>query len=65
MGNQLLIAVDNLISLIKGREPEAKYNCYAICPIVTDYDNVLLTEFDYEKKALISFPLSLLDILKG
>lgn len=64
VAKQLPIAVDNLISLMEGRTPEAQYNGYAACPIVTDYGHVLMAEFDYEKKAQISFPLSLLDMSK-
>ena len=61
---QLPIAVDNLIAMMEGRTPEADYDGYAACPIVTDYGHVLMCEFDYEKKAKITFPLSLLDMSK-
>lgn len=59
---QLPIATANLVALMEGREPEAKYNGYAACPIVTEYGKVLMCEFDYEKKPQITFPLSLLDM---
>ena len=39
---QLPIAVDNLISIMQGKDPEKIYNGYACCPIVTDYGHVLL-----------------------
>lgn len=61
---QLPIAVENLIAMMEGRTPEAHYNGYAACPIVTDYGHVLMCEFDYDKKEQISFPLSLLDMSK-
>jgi sulfide:quinone oxidoreductase len=61
---QLPIAVDNLIALMEGRTPEAHYDGYAACPIVTDYGHVLMCEFDYDKKEQITFPLSLLDMSK-
>ena len=61
---QVPVAVKNLIALIEGRAPEAKYDGYAACPIITDYGHVLMCEFDYEKKPKISFPLSLLDMSK-
>ena len=61
---QLPIAVDNLIALMEGRTPEAHYDGYAACPIVTGYGRVLMCEFDYDKKAQITFPLSLLDMSK-
>jgi len=59
---QIPVAVRNLIALIEGRAPEAIYDGYAACPIVTDYGHVLMAEFDYDKKPKISFPLSLLDM---
>ena len=59
---QVPVAVENLVALMEGREPEAKYNGYAACPIVTDYGHVLLCEFDYDKQPQITFPFSLLDM---
>ena len=61
---QLPIAVDNLLALMEGRAPEAIYNGYAACPIVTEYGKVLMCEFDYKKEPQITFPLSLLDMSK-
>ena len=61
---QLPIAVDNLLSVMQGKEPQQKYNGYACCPVVTDYGHVLLCEFDYEKNAVHTFPFSLLDTSK-
>lgn len=61
---QVPIAVKNLISIMEGKEPLAKYNGYAACPIITDYGHVLLCEFDYEKNPDSSFPFSLLDVSK-
>lgn len=64
VGKQLPVAVDNLVAMMEGRAPEAHYNGYAACPIVTDYGHVLMAEFDYDKKAQITFPLSLFDMSK-
>ena len=61
---QIPIAEKNLISLMDGKAPTAKYNGYAACPIVVDYGHVILAEFDYDKKPQISFPFSLLDMSK-
>jgi sulfide:quinone oxidoreductase len=61
---QVPIAVENLCSLIAGKEPQLKYDGYAACPIVTDYGHLLMAEFDYEKKCCQSFPISLLDTTK-
>ncbi|HRR32689.1 MAG TPA: FAD/NAD(P)-binding oxidoreductase [Kiritimatiellia bacterium] len=59
---QIPVAVRNLVSLVEGRAPDAIYNGYAACPIITDYGHVLMAEFDYDKKPQISFPLSLFDM---
>ncbi|MDD2599205.1 MAG: FAD-dependent oxidoreductase [Kiritimatiellae bacterium] len=61
---QVPVALRNLLSLIEGRAPEAVYNGYAACPIITDYGHVLMAEFDYDKKPQISFPLSMFDMSK-
>ena len=61
---QVPIAVENLIALIEGKAPEAKYDGYAACPIVTDYGHVILCEFDYAKKPKTTFPFTLLDTRK-
>lgn len=61
---QVPIAVENLIATMEGRRPEAIYDGYAACPIVTDYGHVLLCEFDYDKNPKISFPFSLFDMSK-
>ncbi len=64
VGKQLPIAVENLVATMEGRTPEAIYNGYAACPIVTDYGHVIMAEFDYDKKEQITFPLSLFDMSK-
>ncbi|MCF0196672.1 MAG: NAD(P)/FAD-dependent oxidoreductase [Bacteroidaceae bacterium] len=61
---QLPIVQDNLLAIMQGKEPTAKYNGYACCPIVTDYNHVLLCEFDYKKNPDITFPFSLLNMSK-
>ncbi len=61
---QAPIAVENLIAIMEGREPTAKYNGYAACPIITDYGHVLMCEFDYQKQEQRSFPLSMMDMSK-
>ncbi|WP_428026220.1 NAD(P)/FAD-dependent oxidoreductase [Arcobacter sp.] len=54
---QYKVVVDNLISLIEGKELEAKYGGYTVCPIITDIGKVMLAEFDYTMKPTPSFPL--------
>jgi len=58
---QAPVAVANLSALIAGHSPVAEYDGYAACPIITDYGHVLMCEFDYAKKPVPTFPLSLLD----
>ena len=58
---QAPIAVENLCALIAGKSPTASYNGYAACPIITDFGHVIMAEFDYEKKAVPSFPFSMMD----
>ncbi|WP_428024504.1 NAD(P)/FAD-dependent oxidoreductase [Arcobacter sp.] len=54
---QYKVVVDNLISLMEGKELEAKYGGYTVCPIITDIGKVMLAEFDYTMKPTPSFPL--------
>ena len=61
---QAPIATQNLIRLMEGKAPDAKYNGYAACPIITQYGKLLLCEFDYDKKVAQSFPFNLMDMSK-
>ena len=61
---QVPVAAMNLISLMEGNAPEAKYDGYAACPIITDYGHVLMCEFDYDKKPQQSAAFALLDMSK-
>lgn len=53
---QAPVLVENLLAVMKGKEPAAKYDGYASCPLVTSYDRMLLAEFDYEGKPAPSIP---------
>lgn len=61
---QAPVAAENLLALIAGGEPTAKYDGYAACPIITDYGHVLMAEFDYEKKPRPTPPFNLVDTAK-
>lgn len=50
------VLVENLLAVMKGKEPTAKYDGYASCPLVTSHDHVLLAEFDYDGKPTPSIP---------
>lgn len=54
---QYKVLVDNLISLMEGKELKAKYTGYTVCPLITDIGKVMLAEFDWTAKPTPSFPL--------
>ena len=54
---QYKVLVDNLISLMEGKELTAKYAGYTVCPLITDIGKVMLAEFDWTAKPTPSFPL--------
>ncbi len=54
---QYKVLVENLISLMNGKELKAKYTGYTVCPLITDIGTVMLAEFDWTVKPTPSFPL--------
>jgi sulfide:quinone oxidoreductase len=54
---QYKVLVDNLVSVMEGKEPTAKYAGYTVCPLITDIGKVMLAEFDWSAKPTPSFPL--------
>ncbi|OJH40852.1 pyridine nucleotide-disulfide oxidoreductase [Cystobacter ferrugineus] len=50
------VLVENLLAVMAGREPTAKYDGYASCPLTTAYGKLLLAEFGYEGKPTPTFP---------
>jgi sulfide:quinone oxidoreductase len=54
---QYKVVVDNLISVMEGKELTSKYGGYTVCPLITDIGKVMLAEFDWSKKPTPSFPL--------
>jgi sulfide:quinone oxidoreductase len=54
---QYKVLVENLISVMEGKEPTAKYAGYTVCPLITDIGKVMLAEFDWSAKPTPSFPL--------
>ncbi len=53
---QYAVLVENLISVMEGKEPTAKYGGYTVCPLITSIGTVMLAEFDWSKKPTPSFP---------
>lgn len=42
------ILTENLISVMKTKEPKEKFDGYTVCPLKTQYGNILMAEFNYE-----------------
>jgi sulfide:quinone oxidoreductase len=53
---QAPVVTANLLAVMAGKEPPARYDGYASCPLVTAHDRVLMAEFDYDLKPTSSFP---------
>ena len=53
---QAPVLVKNLLAVMNGRKPEAQYNGYTSCPVVTGYGKLVLCEFDYNNKPTETFP---------
>jgi sulfide:quinone oxidoreductase len=45
----------NVLDVLAGREPSAKYDGYTSCPLVTGYGRLILAEFDYDLKPKETF----------
>jgi sulfide:quinone oxidoreductase len=56
------VLVENLLAVMRGAEPQARYNGYASCPLVTGYGKLVLAEFDYDGKPTPSIPF--IDVFK-
>lgn len=48
--------VQNLLDVIAGRAPSARYDGYTSCPLMTGYGRLVLAEFDYDKNPRETFP---------
>ena len=53
---QAPVVVENLVAVMDGREPTAKYEGYASCPLTTSRHSMLLAEFDYTMQPTPSIP---------
>lgn len=54
---QYKVVVNNLIAVMEGKDLEAKYDGYTVCPLITGLGTVMLAEFNWTKKPTPSFPL--------
>ncbi len=63
---QYNVVVENLLAVMQGKEPTAKYDGYTVCPLITEIGKVMLAEFNwtnpakknYKGKVAASMPLS-------
>jgi len=53
---QAPVLVENLLAVMAGKTPAARYSGYSSCPIVTGYGKLMLAEFDYDNKPMETFP---------
>jgi sulfide:quinone oxidoreductase len=53
---QAPVLVENLLSVINSSSLSGKYNGYTCCPLITGYGKTIMAEFDYNNKALSTFP---------
>jgi len=66
---QYIVAAQNLVDVMNGKEPSAKYGGYTVCPLITNYGEVAMLEFDwtdpaagvYKGKMAPSLPLNPLE----
>jgi sulfide:quinone oxidoreductase len=54
---QYKVLAENLVAVMEGKEPTAKYEGYTVCPLITDIGKVMLLEFDWTAKPTPSVPL--------
>jgi sulfide:quinone oxidoreductase len=54
---QAPVLVQNLINVMEGKAPSAKYDGYTVCPLITSYGTVMLAEFNWTKKPAPAAPL--------
>jgi len=54
---QAPVLVENLVRVMKGQEPQARYDGYASCPLLTAYGRMLLAEFVYDNVWHPTIPL--------
>lgn len=55
--HQAPVVAANLLSVMQGKEPLARYDGYIACPIVTAYGRMVLCEIDYSGKPSPRIPL--------
>jgi sulfide:quinone oxidoreductase len=54
---QAPVVTDNLLAVMAGKEPTARYDGYSSCPLTTSRNRMLLAEFDYTMKPHPTIPV--------
>jgi sulfide:quinone oxidoreductase len=54
---QAPVVTENLLAVMAGKEPPARYDGYASCPLTTSRNRMLLAEFDYTMKPHPTIPV--------
>ena len=42
------VVQDNLLAVMQGKEPKAKFDGYTVCPLKTQYGEIVMAEFNYD-----------------
>ncbi|NGP59139.1 NAD(P)/FAD-dependent oxidoreductase [Paenibacillus thiaminolyticus] len=53
---QAPVAARNVLNVLAGKPPDASYDGYTSCPLVTGYNRLILAEFDYDLTPRETFP---------
>lgn len=53
---QAPVVIANLLAVMAGKEPPARYDGYASCPLVTAHNRCVMAEFNYDLTPTSSFP---------
>lgn len=56
---QAPVVTQNILDVMAGKNPSAKYDGYSSCPLITGMGKVILAEFGYDGKLLPSFPMDM------
>ncbi len=56
---QAPVVTQNMMDVMDGKSPTAKYDGYSSCPLITEKGKVILAEFGYDGKLMPSFPMDM------
>ncbi|MEB3242035.1 MAG: FAD/NAD(P)-binding oxidoreductase [Cyanobacteriota bacterium] len=53
--SQAPVTAANVLAVLEGRPPQARYDGYTVCPLITGYGKVMMAEFDYSQQPVSTF----------